>query len=139
MEEQFCKRPIASEKVSNFYDCIRPVYILSRLLGLFPFTIHIDSNGIAKSVEIRVFDAILFVGSIVSQLVFSCVGLYFVTSRAVGGTDSAVFHTSRVIFGFFGFVLWLLSASLDMLNRNRFLKLIQDLTVFDQNVRNKKI
>lgn len=58
-------------RAENFYDCIRPAYILSRIFGLLPFSINYNGNGHVESVCAPRFDAIWFVGAILMNLLFT--------------------------------------------------------------------
>lgn len=128
------KRILRKRKV-NFYDAIRPAFIVSRIFGLLPYTIHFDSNGDIERATVGAFNAIYFACSIAVILLFSYSLQAAFYSKIPFSQDSAILYIADRLFGIYGFVMWLLFVVLDMLNRNRLTKIFKKVIAFDDNVR----
>lgn len=122
-----------TKKELSFYDCMRPVYISTRIFGLSPFVPIYDSSGNVLGARVRIFDAVWFVGAIAINLGLSF--LMFMTIRPPDVTESSVLFISGQIFSIFNFIMIPLSIVLDMVNRNRLIASLRDLMAFDKNVR----
>lgn len=131
--ENTIKGPKADRlRAENFYDCIRPVYILSRIFGLLPFSINYDTNGHAESVCVRMFDAIWFAGAMAINLIF----IYFMIDFIKGSspTRSAFSEFGGRLILIFSLVNSSLSIILDLFNQSRLLKISKDFFAFDAEV-----
>lgn len=122
------------QKPEKFYACAQSVYILSRFVGLFPFSIKYDVNGHMKSVCVKIFDAIWFAGAISINLFFIYFTIDFIKRSNSNQTPSTLSHFGAKIFLIFGLLNTSLSIVLDLLNRNRLLKISKDLFAFDAEV-----
>lgn len=120
------------KKSLNFFHCVQPVYIISRIFGLLPFSIQYNPNGCVKAAKVTVFDGFWFIGSIGLNLFFG----YRVASDIPDmpkEESSILFIGFRTVF-VICFILTALSTVLDMMNRNRIVKIVKDLTEFDNSV-----
>lgn len=120
-------------KALNFYESIKSEIITSRIFGLTPFTLDLDSSGNPEKTSIGVFDGIWFIGSIAINLMFSYLVLDSL-AKSNADTESPVLHLSEWFFNILGISLWVISIVLDMVNRNRFIKIIRDFMVLDKKV-----
>lgn len=121
----------------NFYHCIKPLCSISRVFGLLPFTIDLDPNGNIKRARVSVSNACWFICFIAATVV----AFYFVETATVQQADleSSVLFVSEQLFWFSGIFMLFLSMILDMLNRNRLVKILQDFIAFDESVRKKTL
>lgn len=124
-----------SKRVENYFDCIKPVYVASRIFGFLPFTINHDSRGEVMKASISVFDAVWLIVSITANLT----GIYYVLSHSLKQLfaikeSPILFDICRAI-AVSGFVLTIISICLDMINRNRLIEIIKDFTKFDKQVK----
>lgn len=124
------------KKRLDFYDCFQPVYFISRFFGLCPFTSHFDSNGKLMKFSVGVQGSVRFITSILLILVSA----YFVrfSSKNAAKFESSMLMIADLLFWVVGAVMGISSIVLDMLNRNRKLKIIKTFIVVDKNVKRKK-
>lgn len=122
-----------TKKTLTFYHSIQPVYIISRIFGLLPFTVLYNSNGYMHKAKVRLLDLIWFVFMIIVNF-----GLTYkmVTKvqRMIDGDTSILFASGRLII-LLNFVKVAVASILDMLNRNRLVKMLKDFLKFDKSVR----
>lgn len=114
----------------NFYYSIRPAFVMSRLFGLLPFKINLDSNGNVKSVTANMQ---IFVVTLVLNLAMAYAIQY--SPRTKIGFSNSIMYVQDRLFCNAVFVLFLLSITLDVINRKRLVKIIRGFIAFDKNVR----
>lgn len=113
-------------KTLNFMDCFRPVYYISRMFGLKPFSIIYDSNGEVQQSKITKFDGIWFVISM-------CI--YALMAYSVEGNCGPKFiFVLGYIFTMFGLTCSVLTIAFDMCNRFEFVEILKKITIFDKEV-----
>lgn len=117
---------------TNFYDCLKSVNVMSKVLGLMPFTIHFHQNGRIDRTSTGVFDVIWFFCSITINTLLA----YFVqnSSRSTANSESTVAHLSDRIVWFSELLMTLSSIILAMCNRRRYSRILQDFIDFDREV-----
>lgn len=120
------------EKVLTIYNCVWPVYILSRLYGLCPFTIQYTEKGHMENVRVSVFDAIGFILAIG----FNCMLLFCLFNTLIFGDTveiTVLFMANRttLVFALASSTLFI---PMDMLNRKRLLKMFKQFHTFDKEV-----
>lgn len=115
----------------NFYDCFKPIFTISHTLGLLSYTIHSDPSGTPDSTTVGVINATHLIGSIL--LNFLLAHVYQLSPRRRMGSGSAISILSSFYRNCRHFILFL-SVVLDLLNRNRLLKILKNFIVFDKNV-----
>lgn len=117
----------------NFDHAFRPIYYMSRVFGLMPFTIHYDSNGIPQKLIVRHIDWIIFLIFIIISLTITYDG--FQAMDALDNYNLPFIHT---FYGkFYQLVIMISSATiivLNMYNRYRFMFILTNFTTFDKNV-----
>lgn len=119
-------------KRPNIYDCIKPVHTISRIFGVSLFKMRVDSNGQIENISVSVFDALWFISSIALNLMFS----YFAqtSKRSAAKFGSSVVLLSDRFIWVLQLLMCLSSIILSLVNRKRFLKIVQDVIYFDKNV-----
>lgn len=127
-------RKIRPLKSLNFYDCIPFLYMISRFSGSLPFSLRYDSNGHLEKAFVSGFDAVVFITTIITY----CTTIVMLQiSMVVFATDdiqSAVLFTATRLVLTFGLFSATFSVIFDFFNRNRFVKILQDLHAFDKKV-----
>lgn len=121
-----------SKKSITLYDCVRPAYIASRICGQLPFSIRRSSNG--QEARVGLFDAIWFIASItinLASICFAIVSIYKYPFKM----QSSVLQIGGRIFVICTNTVTVYAIVLDLINRNRSVKILQGLFDFDKNVR----
>lgn len=119
------------KKSFNFMDTFKPVYFVSRLLGLEPFSIIYDSNGDAQRPKITIFDGIWFVFSM---------GVYVMMAYSAEGIECRKESVERFtyilayIFTIVGLTCSILTIAIDMCNRFKFVEILRKISIFDKEV-----
>lgn len=121
------------KKAFNLFDCIKPTYIAARVFGQLPFTIHCNSNGELTRASVGAFDVLWFIGAIILNLV--CVYFTLSSLQISFVIESSVLLNGSRLITIFGFLMAPIFIVLDMINRNRLVKILRDLSNFDDNVR----
>lgn len=119
----------------TFYDCFRSVHKIARLFGLLPFKIVFDSKGNVERTEVNVPSAILFAGSIIANAFLVYIIQY--SSRSTTRFGSPIIYLADRMFCVISYVILFSSIVVDMVNRNRLLKLLKDIMLFDKVVRQR--
>lgn len=121
------------KKAMNFYDSIKPAYIVSRIFGFLPFAVEHDSYGKTLKASVGIFDMLWFFGAITLDLGF----VYFIMTyslKQMFKIDSPVLlEGCRAIAGL-GLILTVLAIVLDMINRKRIIQILGDFVAFDEQV-----
>lgn len=116
----------------NFYYCFQPIFIISRIFGLLPFTIHSDLRGNIERVKIGALNVLWLVISIVFNMILMCIMKY--SSRNKLDFGSPVLYLADQLIWISGFLIMVISMALDVFNRNRLLKILRNLIAFDKYV-----
>lgn len=126
----------ASRKPFTLYDCVRPVYIASRICGLLPFSISCDSNGRFQDARVGLFDALWFIGSIAinSTLIYFLIISIREHPLTIG---FSILQVGSRILTISAYTLIIIAIILDMINRKRLINILQGLFSFDKSVRKK--
>lgn len=118
---------------THFYDSMKPILVASRIFGLLPFTAHTDSKGRIERTSVDTFNAIFFIGVVTLNLLFAYFSQFVVLKQK--SATSVVFYFSDRLLWATQLLICLSSIILGMLNRNRFAKLVRDVTEFDKYVK----
>lgn len=118
----------------NFQISFQPIQYFSRCIGLWPFTVAYDSNGLIKEARVHLFDKLWFLISICLYLT----ALFHTYKNSLKSQDlKAKFFFSTLIFKiyqipplFFGTI----GIVLDMYNRNRLVDILNKIAIFDREV-----
>lgn len=115
----------------NFWYSFQPIYCISRIIGIIPFSIKRNRSGEIIGTHVSFFDFFWFMTSIIGYIAISA-SCYIITKPLKTTSNLAIDGGSLAIiiaFAFFGiFVI------LNMLNRNRFIVIIKTIEAFDQKV-----
>lgn len=125
------------QRKDNFSYCIQPAYIMSRIFGLLPFGICYSSNGEILKAKVGIFNAVWFIGAIALNLILAYVvaSAFRLQAAALGLSFSVVGGEVIVMFGF---SMAIISIVLDMINRNRLIKIVEEFNQFDNKVGRRK-
>lgn len=114
----------------NVYRLAQPIYYISRLFGLLPFTLQCDDNGAVKCVTVTIFDKIWFAIALSWYAVLS--GLCIVVSLIDYINEASVFlHMASIFLLFVGLSHGVFSIAKNMLQRHQFGCILNDLFVCD--------
>lgn len=117
----------------NFEYCIRPIYYISRVSGLLPFSIARNSSGDIHAPQIKTFDFIFFIISI-----FWYLFLTFTSYRDIQHwpslNKSHVLTVSNYSLLIVSLIFGALTITMDCWNRTRLVDIIKEFISFDQNV-----
>lgn len=124
------KRRAQLKKINFFYG-FRPIQYLSRIFGLWPFSIDCDPNGMVQKVCLRPCDILR---AILSMGLYLIGALIFILRFR---TDSEMFLI--LPFGFYMIrIVGLLTASLtiamNIINRNKLMGILKQFASFDNEV-----
>lgn len=118
----------------NFYYCFQPFHMISRVFGLLPFTVNLAPNGNIKSVTVGTFDLFWFISFIAVISTVSYVVTFSAKLTQIAFESSFIIFYNQV-FWTGGCFLLFVTAAFDMINRKRFLGIIQNFVTFDKIVR----
>lgn len=112
----------------------QPVYLSSRCIGLWPFTIVYNSNGSIKEARVRLYDCVWFLIS----LSFYGAALFYYIDRIINDkiyTKSAyisnlIYYISQVTFLLFGTA----GIFMDFYNRKHLATILNQFITFDKEV-----
>lgn len=118
-----------SENMS-FGQLFRPIYYLSRIWGLAPFSITTNSNGDIKKTRIRIRDVLFFLISIIIHLLFSFISHNRYKLIAKPNTlDLCVY-----LFEIFSFAYGTLLAIMSLCSRSKLIEMLKMFNSFDKKV-----
>lgn len=126
------KKVFYSGKI-NFAYTIRPIYHISRIVGLFPFTIVHDLNGDVQEAQVNLLDFLWFKISICMYLLMAyyyCDGLEWSATPHV----SFVLTIGDNLLMIFGMLYGAIVVIADMCNRSRLICILKQFTIFDKEV-----
>lgn len=120
---------------SNFLYTFRPIYYVSRVFGLMPYTIVYDTNGDAVKPKKTACDCLWFV---ISILVYTALAYLIYQEKTVPSYDKS---TSMLILMLGDRILSILSLIfgaqliiMDMCNRYKLIDILKNVTIFDKEV-----
>lgn len=119
----------AQKKKLNFMDSFRPVYYISRVFGLKPFSIIYDTNGDVQQSKITKFDCLWF-------MISMCIYVMMVIFVEVH-TESYLLMLGY-IFTMIGAICSVLIIALDMCTRCEFVDILRKIMNFDKEVKKLK-
>lgn len=125
----------ASKQVSHCsHSFYRPIYIVSRIFGLMPFSIAYHSNGVIYRPVVNKLDALWFLLAMATFISFIYLSFEFFISGEHANLLTAVsFVGTFFVFGF-NVIVCLLAINLDMCFRFKFVNIFKKITTFDRKV-----
>lgn len=120
-------------KVMNFGVLFRPLYYLSRIWGLAPFSITTNSNGEIKKTKIRIRDVLIFLISIIIHLLFS-----FISHKRYKLLEKpTTLDLCIYLFEIFSFAYGTLLAIMNACSRFKMIDMLKMFNSFDKKVYDK--
>lgn len=136
-EEVLSQRVVIPEEQSKIpvtlYDCIKPVYFVSRMCGLMPFSIRCDSNGQVQEARVGPFDALWFIGAITTNLALIVFTVTLLREQPIAN-EFLILHLGSRVLTIAAYVGIIFAIILDMVHRKGLIKILKDLLTFDKNV-----
>lgn len=118
-----------SEKLRNIVYSYQPIYYVSRIFGLLPFSLTYESSGEIKMPKITKFDGIWFVISIAIYLVFPKVILLSIDIQTSPSVPILILgHKLLLIVGLIYAAIIICE---NMCSRFKFVKILKIFTAFD--------
>lgn len=136
----WAKRKVRSKENNIAYSLI-PIYILSRTIGLVPFSIIRDSIGRVQEARVSLFDFCWFVISVLLYLVasFFCYqNLCLIIKLPQDPNTSIILTIGDHLLIIFGLIYGAIIIAMDMYNRRRLVEILKKITVFDEEVSKMK-
>lgn len=118
---------------NNIFKLIYPVYILSRIFGLLPFSMGLNSRKTCIWLRVNVIDFIWFVTSIVIYAGFTGY-LFTMPLSASLPYDSYIMKIGGILILISGYLMAIISIIADMINRKKILKILRLFHDFDCKV-----
>lgn len=119
-----------SKKLRNIVFSYQPIFYLSRIFGLLPFSLTYDSNGEIKSPKINKFDGVWFIISITVCLAFAKV-----VSSSIEipkGTTPPILILGSQLLLMFGLIFGAIIIVENMCSRFKFVKILKMFIAFDK-------
>lgn len=120
------------QSAHNFFHCVQPVYYISRLHGFTPFSFKQNSKGEVIGSEIKLYDLIWFIVSLVNYLVLAF--LCWCTLRVPNADLSYVLFVGNHLLLIMGLIVGAFSVAFDMFNRHRLVEMTIKFNLFDKEV-----
>lgn len=117
----------------NFEYCIRPIYYISRVCGLLPFSVTRNLNRDIEAPRMNTFDRLFFTLSICWYLFLTYTSFCHI-QHWQSLNISHVLTIGNYSLLMIGLIFGVLTITMDMLNRNRLVDILKKFIIFDQNV-----
>lgn len=124
--------PKQRKSASNFYDCLRPTFAISRGFGLITFSLHLNSDGNLEKTTFGLHNGIRFAASALVNLLLLYLTQYLPKSKK--RFETPVLKLTYRLYRFLTYLSVFVAVGLDLFNRKRLLKILKDFTAFDKNV-----
>lgn len=119
----------------NFGSVFRPLYYLSRIWGMAPFSITTNSNGEVQKPKIHLFDGLWFLITICVYLFFTNYAWNaFQTSRGNLDKETWILILSARLLAIFAFVYGILMVIINVCNRFKLITMVKMFNRFDKEV-----
>lgn len=130
-QKVFVESKAQIQRTFNVYYSARPAYYFSRFFGLMPFSIKNHLNEM-DSAYVTIFDLVWFIFAIF----FYGTLLYAVTVTFVVPSElqAVIFFTGSRMILMTDLFLTMISIVMDMCNRSRLIKMLQEFHLFDKEV-----
>lgn len=124
----------ASKQIYTFSHSYQPIYIVSRIFGLMPFSIELDSNGVIQRPAINKLDALWFLVSMIAYICIMYFSFEFFHSEKNVYTLTTISYVGSFLVFRISLILCLLAIILDMCFRFNFVDMFKKIAMFDQKV-----
>lgn len=129
--------PVVNQQVSwqkhDFVYCFRPIYIVSRVFGLLPFSLTFHSNGEVQKPNVSKLDIVWF--GISLSFLLNAISMSIAIQKSSGKKGSLISILGDMWMLFAGLINGVLTIVLDMYNRHKFVDIIKKINTFDREVR----
>lgn len=123
-------------EIMNFGSVFRPLYYLSRIWGLAPFSITTNSNGEVQKPKIHFFDGLLFLISFCVYFLFTNSALTkFEASKEYLKKETWILILCTRSLEVFTYVYGILTIIMNVCNRFKLINMVNMYTRFDREVR----
>lgn len=121
-------------KNCNFAYSFRPIYYISRAVGLLPFKITNDSNGAAKTAHIDLFDGLWLAFTICTYLT-AAFRAYEQMSISQDSSRNQLIHFGFQTILIEGLIVGAFMITLDAFNRQKYVEILKKVSTFDTAVK----
>lgn len=128
------KRRVQLKKVNFFYG-FRPIQHVSRIFGLWPFSIEINSNGTIKKVRLRPWDILWAILTICLYL--SAASIFIIGIMHSNGVK--ILHVGFFLIRIIGTLTAALTIVMNIINRHRLIGMLKQFAHFDNDVSPLKV
>lgn len=116
----------------TFFQCIQPVYYVSRVFGFTPFSFKFDSNAVITGYEVKPLDLIWFVISFFNYLFMAFIAWNTISTPTLEVSIILVYGNNLLVI--VGLIFGAFSVAFDMFNRQRLVNLMKNSITFDKKV-----
>lgn len=117
----------------DFYHAFMPLYTFSRLFGYMPFSIVRSLNGNILTSKVTVLDLIWFFITIVWYFLLAAIATKNLRLPQ-DPNESLTINVGDHLLLIVGLLLGIFSIIMDMFNRNKIVKIVQNFNTFDDEV-----
>lgn len=117
----------------DFYHAFMPLYTFSRLFGYMPFSIVRSLNGNILTSKVTVLDLIWFFIAIVWYFLLAAIATKNLRLPQ-DPNESLTINVGDHLLLIVGLLLGIFSIIMDMFNRNKLVKIVQNFNTFDDEV-----
>lgn len=119
-------------QVNCIYGVIRPLYLIGRLFGFFPFSVNIQLNGKNSRVYFKLIDFIVFVLHLSVYTFFVFLNMKYNFLQNQSASPLLTLGTRTLLI--FGIANGIVCISADLCNRFKILKIFDQCQQFDVQV-----
>lgn len=119
-------------QVNSIYGVIRPLYILTRFIGFFPFSVKIHLNGKNSEVYFTLIDLIVFAMHLTVFGFFAYINIQHNFIENPAASPLLIFGTRMLLI--MGLINGILCISADLYNRHKIFNILVQCHNFDVQV-----
>lgn len=123
---------VRNKNSNNIIGAFRPIYIIDRIIGMFPFSVNFDQSLILNKPFISKVDVVLFILHISVYTGFAVFNI--VTNLGEYDKLSTVLEIGNRVVLIGGISSGIGVVVIDLLNRNNVCTIFQKLEIFDREV-----
>lgn len=120
------------QKIKVAYG-FQPIYIVSRLFGLMPYSIICKPNGEVKEARVKIFDLIWFIISICMCFAFALITFQNL-KLPENKNESIILRIGDDLILIVGLLLGCVMIIIDMCNRFKLINILRQFEIFDKEV-----
>lgn len=123
---------VRNDNSNNILGVFRPIYIIARIVGLFPFSIKLQQSFALIKPFISKVDFILFTLHMAVYASFALFNILTDTSKYIQASSVLEIGNRAILIG--GILCGIAAVVFDLLNRKKVWKVFQKFERFDQEV-----